>query len=305
MKKIIVLGLVLIFGGRTFAQQQPMYSQYMFNMLNINPAYAGNRDVGNVNFLLRKQWVNFNGAPTTGSVSYDQRLMNKNFSLGGQIYFDQISIEKSTGVQGFYSYSAPFEKSTLSLGMSFGVLNYNINYSRTNPFMTGDPGLQRVVNNFLPTAGIGALWSSEKWYVGLSAPALLRTKMNEKPNGLLQSAGAEGHFFLTGGYMMNLNDQVVVKPSFLIKSVSGAPVQADFNVNFWFNSVVGAALSYRTQEAVVGMLELQVTPQLRLGYAYDHNISTLANYINGTHEMMLRYEFGGMLGKMINSPRYY
>jgi type IX secretion system PorP/SprF family membrane protein len=141
-----------------FAQQIPRYSQYMFNMLNINPAYAGNRDVATVNMLIRRQWVNFPGAPFSGSATYDKRISGSNSSFGGQIYSDRIGIEQTNGVQGFYSFTAPFENASLAIGTSLGILNYSINYARSNPFDVGDPNLQMSINGYLPTAGLGMLY---------------------------------------------------------------------------------------------------------------------------------------------------
>ncbi|NBO48858.1 MAG: type IX secretion system membrane protein PorP/SprF [Chitinophagia bacterium] len=302
MKKIsivIVLGIISLVG---YSQQQPMYGQYMFNMLNVNPAYAGNRDVGNVNFMIRRQWLGIDGAPATGSISYDQRIKDKNYSVGGQVYYDNVFIQKRSGLQGFYSYSAGLGASTLSMGMSFGVMNYNANYGRTNPFQTGDPALQRVVNGFLPTAGFGALWSGEKWYIGLSTPNLFKSYKSEVNAKSVSMAGKEGHYYVTAGYIFSLSDQVVAKPSVMIKSVSGAPVQYDVNMNLWFGDRIGVGASYRTGDAIVGLAELQINPQLRIGYAFEQKIKVVNT---SSHELMMRYEFGGLLGKKILSPRYY
>lgn len=303
--KISIVFALLIMGCSVGAQPLPIYSQYMFNMLNINPAYAGNRDVGNLSVILRKQWVGFAGGPSSGAFSYDQRVADKNFSFGGQMYFDNIGIEKTSGVQGFYSYSAPFENATLSLGLSLGILNYNTNYSLTNPFTAGDPSLQSGVNGILPTAGVGALLASERWYVGLSTPALMKTKINSVGQALIKQAGADGSFFLTTGYIFPVSDQVVVKPSVMLKSVSSAPIQPDFNMNVWFGDVLSLGASYRIKDAVVGLVELQLAPQMRLGYSYDHDISNLGKYNQGSHEFLMRFEFGRAQGKKIISPRYF
>lgn len=302
---IVLLFFVLLTSSELMSQQTPMYSQYMFNMMNINPAYTGNRENPNVTMLMRNQWAGFPGAPRTGSVSYDDRVNDRNHSWGGQMYYDRLGIEKTTGVQGFYSYSAPFNNATLSLGMSFGILNYSIDYNRTNPYDAGDSSLQTVIKAFMPTAGLGALLSGERWYVGLSSPALLKTKITSKNQAVVQRAGAEGHYFLTGGYVMPLSGVVVVKPSVLLKASAGVPVQADLNMNVWFNDVLGVGASYRTEDAVVGLLELRLKQNLRLGYAYDYNISDLQFYNGGSHEFMLRYELGGAKGKKIVSPRYF
>lgn len=277
----------------------------MFNMLNINPAYAGIREVGNFNMLTRKQWVNFPGAPSSGNLSYDQRLKGKNAGIGAQLYYDHIGIEKSTGVQGFYSYSAPFKSATLNLGMSLGVLNYRTDYSLTNPFDAGDASLQNNINGYVPTAGFGAILESERWYVGVSTPALFKTKISTSGQSGFEAAGKDAHFFLTGGYIIPLDEEYTLKPSVLVKSVSGAPVQYDFNINLWLGETIGFGASYRTQDAVVGMFELQLSPQLRMGYGYEHNHSKLVEFNRGSHEFMIRYELGRQEGKKIQSPRYF
>jgi type IX secretion system PorP/SprF family membrane protein len=287
-----------------FAQQIPRYSQYMFNMLNINPAYAGNRDVATVNMLIRRQWVNFPGAPFSGSATYDKRISGSNSSFGGQIYSDRIGIEQTNGVQGFYSFTAPFENASLAIGTSLGILNYSINYARSNPFDVGDPNLQMSIYGYLPSAGLGMLYSRERWYVGFSAPALLKTKINSNNQSVIRQARADGHFFLTGGYIMPISEMLTVKPSVLLKAVSGAPIQADLNANIWYGDLLGAGVSYRHKESLVGMLELQLNPLLRIGYSYDHTTSRLTYYNNGTHELMLRMELGGSI-KAVTSPRYY
>jgi type IX secretion system PorP/SprF family membrane protein len=304
MKKITIITAIfgILIMGDAVAQQTPMYSQYM---LNINPAYTGSREVPNLTMLLRNQWSGFPGAPTSGSVTYDSRVEGRNHSWGAQMYYDKIGIERTTGFQGFYSYSAPFERSTLSLGLNVGMLNYNINYNKTNPYDVGDPSLQSVINKFLPTAGLGALLSGDRWYVGLSAPALMKTKVSSDGQAVIQQAGAEGHYFLSAGYVIPVSESVVFKPSTLLKASSGAPLQADLNMNVWVNDIIGFGGSYRSSDAVVGMIELKLNPMFRLGYAYDHNISDLVNYNSGTHEFMLRYELGGKQGKKIVSPRYF
>jgi len=305
MKKTLSIFVLVIFvSSSVFAQQIPRYSQYMFNMLNINPAYAGNRDVATVNMLIRRQWVNFPGAPFSGSATYDKRISGSNSSFGGQIYSDRIGIEQTNGVQGFYSFTAPFENASLAIGTSLGILNYSINYARSNPFDVGDPNLQMSINGYLPTAGLGMLYSRERWYVGFSAPALLKTKINSNNQSVIRQARADGHFFLTGGYIMPISEMLTIKPSVLLKAVSGAPIQADLNANIWYGDLLGAGVSYRHKESLVGMLELQLNPLLRIGYSYDHTTSRLTYYNNGTHELMLRMELGGSI-KAVTSPRYY
>ena len=302
MKYIYIIFLLAITANTGLAQQQSMYGQYMFNMLNVNPAYAGSRGIGNVNALVRRQWLDINGSPTTGTFSYDERLTNKNTSLGGQMYYDNIYTQKRAGIQGYYAYAAEMGSSTLSLGMSFGVMNYNANYFSTNPFDVGDPLVQQVVSAFLPTAGLGAYWSAERWYLGLSTPNLFKSYKAEMNDKSVSFAGKSGYYYLTGGYVFPLSDMVVVKPSVMLKSVSGVPVQIDFNTNVWFSDVFGLGASYRTGDALLGMVELQLNTQFRIGYAYEQKIKVVNT---SSHELMMRYEFGGLMRKKVLSPRYF
>ena len=288
------------------AQQEPMYSQYMFNMLQINPAYTGNRVVDNFTTVYRKQWINIPGSPSTATLSWDKRQAGTNVGYGLQVYNDKISIENTTGLQGFYSYRLPFENSFLSFGLSGGLLYYNAALSQVKTTDEGDPLLQEDVERVLPTAGFGFLYGSDKWYMGFSIPALFKTKVYGSGTNASHSVGANNHYFLTGGCVFEISENFELKPSILMKSVTGAPIQFDFNINGWINKVIGLGISYRTGDAVIGMIELQVSPEFQLGYAYDYTISNLNTFTKwGTHELMLRYEFGGPKSKRILSPRYY
>jgi type IX secretion system PorP/SprF family membrane protein len=304
--KFICFFCFLLSSISLMAQQEPMYSQYMFNMLQLNPAYAGNRAVDNVTLMYRKQWLNVSGSPTTATVSWDGRREGSNVGYGLQVYNDKIGIENTTGFQGFYSYRIPFENSFLSFGLSAGVLYYNAAYSQIQTTQGGDPLLQADVKKMMPTAGFGVLYGSERWYMGFSVPALLKTKAEGDGTNSTNSIGANHHYFLTGGFVLDLSESFQLKPSVLVKSVQGAPLQLDYNLNGWINKVIGIGASYRTGDALVGMIELQVTPEFRLGYAYDYTISNLNTFTKwGTHELMLRYEFGGLKSRRLLSPRYY
>lgn len=305
--QFILIFCFLLFGSPLKAQQEPMYSQYMFNMLNVNPAYAGNRAVDNISILYRKQWVNIDGAPNTGTISWDRRQEGTNVGYGLQIYNDRLGVESTSGIQGYYSYRITFSESFLSFGLSAGALNFRAAYlTGTHPTTDGgvDHAFDEDVNKWLPTVGFGLLYASDKWYVGLSVPALLRTKVNLYDQGIV--SGANNHYFLTGGYIFTPSEVLKIKPSIMVKAVTGAPIEYDFNLNGWINDVVGLGVSYRTNDALVGMFELQISPRLRLGYAYDYLISNIKTYSTGTHELMLRYEFNNVQkNERILSPRYY
>jgi type IX secretion system PorP/SprF family membrane protein len=291
----------LVISNTIKAQQEPMYSQYMFNMVQINPAYAGNRAINNITSIYRKQWIGIKGAPTTASLSWDARAQESNVGYGLQIYNDQLGIESTTGFQAFYSYRIAFNNSSLSLGLSAGILNYRAGYSDVQT-EAGDPLFSADINRLLPTAGIGALYASEHWYAGLSIPALLTTKVNILN---YQITSANNHYFLTGGYIFDLSDVVRLKPSFLLKAVKGSPFQYDLNLNTWIQNTVGLGVSYRLKDAFVGVFEIQITPDFGLGYAYDYTLSPLKSFRKGTHELMIRYEFTHNPNKKMFSPRYY
>lgn len=276
--------------SKVLAQQEPMYSQYMFNLLHINPAYAGSRAADNVTVLYRNQWTGLTGSPRTGSVSWDRRADQSNVGYGIEVYSDQLGIEKTSGLQAFYSYHIPFENAYLALGISGGVLNYKANYLDSNPYTGGDPIFSSNAQGWLPTAGFGIMYATPDWYVGASVPALLHTKVTVQ-NSLSQSSmGASNHYFLTGGYNFQLDREMKLKPSLMLKAVRGSSLQLDINANWWFNDVFGIGLSYRLQDAVVGLLELQLSPKFRIGYSYDYTLSDFGRYNKGTHEVMLRLE---------------
>ena len=300
---LITLGFLFIAASSLKAQQEPMYSQYMFNMVQINPAYAGNRAVDNVTTMFRKQWVGIEGAPTTATLSWDRRELGSNVGYGAQIYTDQIGIESTVGVQGFYSYRLPFASSSLTLGLSAGVLNYRAEYTKLSTTTAGDPLFAENINGFRPSIGFGALYATEKWYAGFSIPALLQTKISA--SNIAITTGANNHYFLTGGYIFDATPEIKLKPSVLLKAVQGAPLEADMNMNAWFRDIIGLGVSYRTGDALIGMFEVQLSPQIRLGYAYDYLLSQLKTYSKGTHELMLRYEFGSPKTQQVLSPRYY
>jgi type IX secretion system PorP/SprF family membrane protein len=288
------------------AQQHPMYSQYMFNMMNINPAYAGSRGVISATALYRNQWVNIDGAPQTSSFSVDMALKQKKIGLGFQLFDDRLGIERSSGFNASYAFRIQLSNAgTLSLGLQGGLMNYRAYYSQVRTFQPGDPSFSQDINGFLPAFAAGIYYNSDKFYLGVSTPALLQTKLTRDNTADVSSTtGRDLHLFLTTGVVLPLSQDLVLKPSVLVKAVSGAPVEYDLNANLWIQNMLSLGFSYRTGDSYVGMLELQMSKQLRIGYAYDKTFSSLGQLNNGTHELMIRMEFGSMNNK-VASPRYF
>jgi len=310
--KIQILFCCFLFTGNCLnAQPEVLYSQYMYNMININPAYAGNRVGDNITSLYRKQWVNVTGAPTTYSISWDRgtedigdglHTGNSPIGYGLQIYSDKLGVETSQGIQGFYSYRIKFNESFLSLGLSGGVMNYRAAYSQVST-TEPDPVFQEDVNAVVPTAGIGALYSDMHWYVGLSVPSLLHTKITN--NSKTITTGSNSRYFLTGGYIFNISEDFKLKPSVMLKVIKGEQFQYDINLNAWIQNTVALGISYRAKDAAVGMIQFRVTPQITIGYAYDYLISNLKTFSTGSHELILNFEFNKPKDYHIISPRYY
>ena len=308
MKKLyILLGLAIFSIAKLQAQTEPMYSQYMFNMLNVNPAYAGNREATNLNFFQRRQWAGLQGAPQTTTVSIDGSTYANKMGWGVQFFDDRLGVEKASGANVLLStHLQVSQRGTLSAGLSLGLMNYRIDLLNVQDRYTpNDPAFYANLNKWLPAVGFGVFYNTDNFYAGLSIPNVLLSKTIafDIMNSGIQKVN-KTHLYFTTGFVVNVNEDVKVKPSTMLKAVSGAPLQADFNTNVWLKDVIGIGASYRTGDAVIGMLELQANENLKVGYAYDMSISPLKYYNNGTHEFLVRYEFSNNKSK-IKSTRYF
>lgn len=297
----------ILFINTATAQTEPMYSQYMYNMLGVNPAYAGNREATSLNFFQRRQWVGIAGAPQTTSVSVDGASSDNKFGWGVQLYDDKLGVEKADGANLMLStHIQVSDKGILSGGLSLGLMNYRIDLMNVQGrFTPSDPAFYANFNKWLPDVGLGIYYNTDKFYAGISVPNVLKSRLSafDVMNSGIQKVNST-HLFFTTGYVFDVSDEVKIKPSTMIKAVSGAPIEADLNTNVWLKDVIGLGFSYRTGDAMVGMAEAQVSENLRIGYAYDMTISPLKYYNNGSHEMMMRYEFGNNKSK-VKSTRYF
>ena len=304
MKKNLLAFLLILVVHCTWAQQDAMYSQYMFNYLAINPAYAGSRDVLGVTGLYRKQWINVDGAPTTMTITADAPIAHERMGVGLSVSNDKIGIENNTGVYGTYAYRLRLsQKGTLSFGASVGFTQYKASLAGVNTNNTKflDPAFASAVSEFNPNFGFGVYYTTDKFYLAASLPHILASQLSS-----LQELDSrlKRHYFLGAGYVATINPSVKLKPSVLIKVVEGAPIQADINLNVWLINRVGFGLSYRTGDSFAALAEFQISPTFRFGYAYDLTTTRLGVYNSGSHELMLRYEFATNRKKII-TPRYF
>lgn len=308
-KKLLLFKIFLLCAiTRSYAQQDAMYTQYMFNTLAINPAYAGSRNVLSVTGLFRSQWVGVDGAPETQTLSFDTAIPDKRVGIGFQAFNDKIGITKTTGAFATYAYRIRMETSTLAFGIQGGVTNFRANFAdvQLNTGSIPDVAFSQNVNTFLPNFGTGVYFNSDKFYVGLSAPHLLNNTLTNNStivtNGLISKQYL--HLFLASGYVFDIGQDFKLKPSFLLKGVRGAPIELDVNANFWIKDVIAVGGQYRSNADVSAMFEAQVSPQIRIGYSYDRSVTRLVNYNSGSHELMLRYEFGFENDRIL-APRYF
>ncbi|MGF1565360.1 MAG: type IX secretion system membrane protein PorP/SprF [Flavobacteriales bacterium] len=305
MFRYILATLLLASAAGAKAQQDPMYSQYMFNMLTVNPAYAGSADVMTANAIYRHQWVEFDGAPRTQTVTLHAPLRRESISVGGSIINDSHSVIRTTGLHGDVSYRIFFDRSKLAFGLKAGINLLQANLLDLNPVDGNDPVFQQNISNrTMPNFGAGMLWYSEKHYVGVSMPRLLNNKLTDASLPSLNDNRERRHLFLTAGFLIDVNNYIQFKPATMIRLVNGAPPSFDVTGNFLFYQRFWAGAMYRYQESVGMLFQYVINNKLRVGYAYDFTVNDIRAYSSGSHEIMLGLDIGRSPGAEV-SPRFF
>lgn len=285
------------------AQQESLYSQYMFNSLPLNPAYAGSHEYLSATVIARKQWLKIDGAPSTQTLSVHAPIYKSKMGLGLTAVNDQIGVTSNTGLYAAYAYRIKFEKSILSLGLQAGFTNYVSRFSQLEVRTPNDPAFATDdVRFFLPNFGAGVYYYTNKFYAGFSVPHIL-DHLGSKSN-VAYNAVQYQHYFLTGGFVTNLSPQLKLKPSVLVRAVQGAPIQADINTTLMINDVLWVGLSYRTATSLNFIVQAMLTDQLSLGYAYDAPLNKIRTVSTASHEIMLNYRFV-FFRKNVIAPRYF
>lgn len=297
--------ITLLFGLFTLtmmAQQNPQFTNYMYNTMTVNPAYAGQRETFSGLVLHRSQWVGLDGAPQTQTFGIHSPLKNEQIGLGLNVVNDAIGPSNETFVTGNFSYTLLLNDYDLklSLGASAGVHFLNTDWSK-GIFQNPDVVFNENVNLISPTVGAGVYLHSRKYYIGMSVPNMLQTKHY---SDFQESLATERmHFYLIGGYVFDLSPTVQFKPAFLTRAVSGAPLIFDISANFWFNEKLTLGAAYRWDDAVSVLAGVKISKSFQFGYAYDINTTGISNYNSGSHEFFLRYELN-RVGKIL-SPRFF
>lgn len=287
------------------AQQDSQYTQYMYNTIAINPAYAGSRGALSVFGLYRTQWVGLDGAPETSTFSVNTPLNNSNLGLGVSLVNDKIGPTNENTLSADLSYTVPTSETyKLSFGIKATANLFNLDMNKLDPETQGDLQFQNLDNKITPNIGAGVYWHSDKAYVGLSVPNFIETKRYDNDDTAIFKDKI--NYYFMAGYVFNLDrlEYIKFKPALLTKMVQGAPLQVDVSGNFMFNDKFVIGLAYRWSASVSAMAGFQVTDGLYIGYGYDHETTNLRKYNSGSHEIFLRFEFFNNYNKMI-SPRFF
>jgi len=303
----IAVLLVMVLQPMLMAQQIPITSQYLTNGLAINPAYAGTREALSANLSYRKQWARITGAPQFQTLSLHSPINNKEkVSLGLMADYLTYGVTKDVGIYAFYAYSVRMGKGKLSMGLKGGLDLSNTNYNRlqfpdgnpVDPLLTGD------MKYTLPNVGAGLYYYTDKYFAGLSVPSLLTYRRDETDQFKVTPDYTHFKTYFSAGTLIRFADAFKIKPSVLVRYSMQEPLEVDLNANLIFGDLLWVGSPYRMAEkAVVALLDLQITPQLKLGYSYDYQLGHLSNYTSGTHEVSLRYEFEYSV--TATSPRYF
>ena len=291
-KLCLAAGFLILLNGNARAQHEAMYSQYMFNGLILNPAYAGSTGSLSAAALYRRQWLGMEGAPITQTVTLHAPVAHNKVGLGFSLINDKIGVTRNLGLTGIYAYRILTQKGAFSMGLQYGVSQYFADYTQvqTNPNNSQDNTFNDIQNILLFNVGTGLYYHTDKFYAGASLPVLYSNKIAGLGESVATNPKKYRHYFFTTGYVFTLSDHLKIKPSTLVKIAEGAPVQVDINTNLWMYNVLGVGLSYRTNDALVGMFEVQLAKQFRFSYAYDHPISQLRSFTSSSHEIMIRFD---------------
>lgn len=299
---LIILGVGLLYLNMLSAQQDPQFTQYMYNPVSFNPAYAGSTNALNLNLLYRTQWVGLEGAPQTLLFSANTPV-GANTALGLSIIKDEIGPAEELNVTADFSYTLVFKDSLkFAFGLKAGFQSLQVDYSKLDTYSPTDAQFQENLSQGSPQLGVGGYLYTNNWYLGVSVPNLLNTEHYDEI--AVSTAAERQHFFIIGGYVFRLNRNIKFKPATLVKIVSGAPISLDLSANFLFHEKFTAGVSYRLESSVSALTAFQISNDLMIGYAYDFDTTELSSYNSGSHEIFLKFEIFNRIRRKI-SPRFF
>jgi type IX secretion system PorP/SprF family membrane protein len=308
VKKFVLICLVVI-SSALQAQQDALFTQYMYNKLEFNPAYAGSGEGLALNMIYRLQWVGIKGAPRTLSFTAHTPLRNPHIGLGFSAYSDVLGPSVDYNVMGTFAYRIIFSASKLCFGVSGGIKYFDIDWNQLNPKDAGDLELtSQVKNKVVPDADFGIYYYASRYYLGVSSKHLLENQVDVSTStvdGTLNFTRLLRHFYFMAGGVLPLTKDIVFTPSLLLKYVQNAPLQLDINGSFVFNGLLTLGASYRTDNAIGLLVEINLPKGFAIGYSYDIWFNALEATNQGSHEIRLGYDFDLFGKNRMLSPRYF
>mgnify|MGYP003449700688 FL=1 len=301
----VIMALIALVSFSAAAQQDAQYTNYMYNTININPAYAGSRGSMSIFGLHRTQWVGVDGAPTTNAFSVNTPLGDSKVGLGVSFINDALGVmdENTISIDVSYTLDLNNRGSKLSFGLKGSANLLNVAYSDLIKYNPNDPQFQQdIQSQFTPNIGAGIYWHNEKTYLGLSVPNFLETTRYD--DNIQSTMQQKMHYYFMGGHVIDINPTLKFKPAFLLKAVTGAPLQADVTANFLIHNKFTVGAAYRLDAAWSALVGFQITDGLFMGYSYDAETTKLARYNSGSHEIFLRFELFNKY-RRVNSPRFF
>ncbi|HLT79686.1 MAG TPA: type IX secretion system membrane protein PorP/SprF [Cyclobacteriaceae bacterium] len=290
------------------AQQYPVFTQYYFNELVINPAYAGTHVQLSATAMYRNQWVNFPGAPKTFSVSAHTSIVKGKIGVGFLVNHDEIGSYSNQNVYGYYSYMLRFPKATLSMGIQAGFNILGADFSKLDLQNPEDLSFAAFFNELKPNFGVGILYQKKNFFLGASVPFILNNAVVTSIESFLAEIREARYYFIRGGFVTPIDpaEKVKINPSFLLRTQEGQPLSFDFNLGFIIHDVLSVGASYRNVDALMTFIDLKLSEHLHFGYSYDWTQSEINQFANGSHEFMLNYRVPiRKLHGNVECPSYY
>lgn len=305
MKRTLIGLITLLLALNTLAQQKPIFSQYGFNPLAINPAFAGSQDQFSASALYRSQWVNLEGAPTTSTLTANTGIRGKRIGLGFIIANDQIGVHSDLSLYLSYAFRIKFKDGALALGLQAGFNYLKSDFSKLLLQNINDPNLSGLFSKFNPNFGAGVFYDRGPFYAGFSVPYLINSKFFSNEMDFSEAKSKRYYFFVVGR-LFKLNNRFEMKPETLVRYQEGAPLGIDLNLKFILDKKIALGGSFRSGDAFITTFELQLNDNLRLGYAYEATFSSIRYFSRGSHEFMVNYRINIQgLNKRQNCPTYF
>ena len=304
----VLILLLVAFGAQ--AQQDAMYTHYMFNTLSVNPAYAGSRDALTITGLHRTQWAGFEGAPNTQTITAHTPIIRDNFGVGLSLVKDKIGPTSALSINLDLAYHMQINEQghQLALGLKAGGNIVQNDLASLSLDAAGDNAFaSSTTSEFLPNFGFGAYYYTDRWYVGASTPQLVQNTFKySNMSTAAEPSAQQRHYFLIGGAVFGLTETIKLKPTTLLKLTEGAPTQLDLTGSLLFDDKFWLGAMWRSGDALGALVGYQFTPQLAAGYSFDFSYTnTTFRYNGGSHEIMLRYDFIYRDKGKVKSPRYF